>query len=278
MVMVSILFETKETRYIRSKMDFNVNKLIAEVAFRHFKYLPLLGKYNVTEINGLTIINCALGSSMFNIVCGQMDSGLVNLDAELKKIISKFKDQPFAWWLPPAQYPAELIRAYESNGFIVEAPEHAMICDLDKLNLPIDNPKLSFEQVKTKEHIEHFLSVLEPYDSSARLFYESISIDTLQKQEQLFVCMHNNVAVTIGILYFHGNTAGIFSLITPEQFRGRGYGTSMMKYLMHKAKASGAKYVSLSASSDSGFRIYERLGFKVYGNFRCFEWNGSNPG
>ena len=52
----------------------------------------------------------------------------------------------------------------------------------------------------------------------------------------------------------------------------------MMKYLMVEAKDNGAKYATLSASSDSGYKIYEALGFKSLGQFECFEWkaNGSS--
>lgn len=62
---------------------------------------------------------------------------------------------------------------------------------------------------------------------------------------------------------------------TAEAQRGKGYGTQMMHYLIKEARATSAQYVTLSASSDSGHRLYERLGFKVYGEFECLEWEGT---
>jgi ribosomal protein S18 acetylase RimI-like enzyme len=46
----------------------------------------------------------------------------------------------------------------------------------------------------------------------------------------------------------------------------------VLTYLMQTSKENGAQYVTLSASNDSGFGIYERLGFKQFGQFECFEW------
>jgi hypothetical protein len=46
----------------------------------------------------------------------------------------------------------------------------------------------------------------------------------------------------------------------------------MMSYLLGYAKRSRSLNVTLSASSDSGYRIYERLGFKKVGEFECFEY------
>ena len=48
----------------------------------------------------------------------------------------------------------------------------------------------------------------------------------------------------------------------------------MMQYLLNLAKKNGKKYATLSASSDSGHRIYEKLGFKNIGEFECFEYDG----
>ena len=51
-----------------------------------------------------------------------------------------------------------------------------------------------------------------------------------------------------------------------------GYGTDIMIHLLKMAKAQGSQYATLSASSDQGYRIYERLGFKAFGEFSCFEY------
>ncbi|MEY2393374.1 hypothetical protein [Wolbachia endosymbiont of Tettigetta isshikii] len=46
----------------------------------------------------------------------------------------------------------------------------------------------------------------------------------------------------------------------------------MITHLMDIAREIGVRYATLSASSDSGYRIYERLGFHTFDQFECFEW------
>lgn len=45
--------------------------------------------------------------------------------------------------------------------------------------------------------------------------------------------------------------------------------------LMKTVKDNDCWFVTLSASSDSGYRIYERLGFHKIGEFGCFEYKGT---
>jgi ribosomal protein S18 acetylase RimI-like enzyme len=66
----------------------------------------------------------------------------------------------------------------------------------------------------------------------------------------------------------------IFNLITSEDKRGKGYGTQMMDHLLTYTKNEYLSYATLLASSNSGYRIYQRLGFETLGQFECFEWDG----
>lgn len=89
-----------------------------------------------------------------------------------------------------------------------------------------------------------------------------------------FVPCIDNRPVGIGALHFNNGIAGIYDIITPEGLRGQGIGTNVMKFLMNYAYWQNIKGLCLSASSDSGFRIYERLGYKVVGKFGCYEQKG----
>ncbi|MCB1213708.1 MAG: GNAT family N-acetyltransferase, partial [Chlamydiia bacterium] len=70
-----------------------------------------------------------------------------------------------------------------------------------------------------------------------------------------------------------GNSGGIFGLITAQSARNKGFGTDMMRFLFRALREQGCRYATLSASSDSGYRIYEGLGFTKIAEFVCFEWN-----
>lgn len=242
---------------------------IEQNTFGHFKYLPKLAGFSVNQNTVPMIINCDLGSSMFNIACGVLD-GEHELDQKIQHVISEFNGQPFAWWMPSSAQSGVLHQKLLEQGLIIETTEYAMICDLN--DFEGEATGLEFKQVETVMQREHFIQVLEPYDAAARLFYEKLTMPMLQNQENLFVGYENDDPVVIGILFYFKDTAGIFTLLTKEEKRRRGYGENMMIHLMKTAKAKGARYSTLYASSDSGYRLYERLGFKKIGQIECFEW------
>ena len=211
---------------------------------------------------------------MFNIVC---ETKFIEseIDEQIEGVIQAYKGQPFAWWLGPTASPKGLSAKLVERGFVFETTELAMICDLTTFDFSKKESSLDIKRVQLPEDLENFIQVLEPYDLSARPFYERLSLSHDRGVEDLFIGYENGDPVIIGILYFEGNTAGIFSILTREDKRGLGYGTQMMNDLCLHAKDKGAIYATLIASSDSGYRIYERLGFKNLGAFECLEWRGS---
>ncbi|WCR58001.1 GNAT family N-acetyltransferase [Wolbachia endosymbiont of Ctenocephalides felis wCfeJ] len=241
---------------------------IKQNTFGHFKYLPQAAGFRVKVDHTLTIINCGLGSSMFNIVCGDYRTGL---EEKVQSVMDEFRGQPFAWWISPSTKSKALSRKLLEYGFITETEEHAMLCDLTSFESS-NNQLIRIGQVLNRDQLEHFIRVIEIYDETARNFYEKLTEPLLNQQEKLFIGYENDIPVVIATLFIFCDTAGIFSLITEENKRGLGYGTQMMIHLMDVARKIGIKYATLSASSDSGYRIYERLGFRTFGQFECFEW------
>lgn len=239
----------------------------------HFEFLPKELGFDMHEIDGVSIINCGLGSSMFNIVYG-----VPIKDYDLEDIIAKIKDifagQPFAWWVPPRFTNPKLRETLLKAGLIIETIEHAMICNLADISSLEKQTDLIIKPVIDNILLQDFIHVLEPYDNAVRTFYERMNNNHFNLNEKLFVGYVNNQPITIAILFAFGDSAGIFSLLTDDKAQGKGYGTDMMRYLLRTAKENSCKFVTLSASSDSGYRIYERLGFHKIGEFECFEYKG----
>ena len=207
---------------------------------------------------------------MFNIVYGAHKDIASGID-HIKRI---YKGEPFAWWIPPSAHNPNTTKALLENGFIIEIIEHAMICNLNNVASFEQKTDLLITQVTSKLMLADFISVLQPYDPYVSAFYERMNDELLQGDEKLVVGYAYGKPVSIGILFVYGDSAGVFSLVTSEDFQGKGYGTDMMVFLMKIAKDYGCHSITLSASSDSGYRIYERLGFSKVGEFECFEYKG----
>ncbi len=249
-------------------------KIIEQNHSGHFLCLPTILGFPVCDQHEVKVINCGLNTSMFNIVFGAplQTENSFDVIADIKAV---FKGQPFAWWVPPSDYTGSLSALLEEAGMIMETREHAMICDLAIVTPESLQTPLIVRKVVTRLQLQDFISILEPYDPMARTFYEKLTEAMLHTAaENLFVGYLNNIPVVIGVLFNDIQASGVFSLLTDESARGKGYGTDMMSYLLGVAKNQGQHYVTLSASSDSGYRIYERLGFKRVGEFACFEHKG----
>lgn len=240
----------------------------------HFKWLPENLGFRVADIAGVNVINCGLKSSMFNIAYGVPQAA--DVDHVVALVKAAFQGLPFAWWVPPSQHNIKITNLLTASGFVIQTAEHAMACALN-MCAPIEfKTTLNVKQVTDKTALEDFIRVIEPYDFTARAVYEKIHTFVLQKNEKLFVGYVDDVPVTIGVLFICKDSAGIFSLITDANFQGNGYGRDMMVSFMQTAKAHGCVSVTLSASSEAGYRIYERLGFFKVGEFECFEYSNCN--
>lgn len=254
----------------------NPNFIKAEAnLFESVTYLPKKFKYDYFEDKFIRLVNCGYDTSMFNIVC---KTNLVD-DIELKidKIIEKYEGQPFAWWLGPSDRPENIGDVLAKCGFIKETNEYAMFCDISN-NAPFElDRNIVIKQVTSQEQLQDFIYILEVYDNCAgdflnnELIFEAENLST----NPLFVSYIDERPVGNGSLFFSKNIAGIYDIVTPEAFRGRGIGTNMMKYLMNFASKHGTKQLCLAASSDSGLRIYSKLGFKIVGMFECYELLGN---
>lgn len=239
----------------------------------HFLYLPKRLGFSVYDLDGIAIINCGLTTSMFNIAYGAPKGG--DYQDVITNVIDTFKSQPFAWWIPDGQCNDQLTECLLAKGLKIETTEHAMICDLQSIQIEKPKTAMVIKRILDKNQLSDFMAILEPYDKHVTDFYMRMVDADFQTSEKLFVGYVSNKPVTISILYENNERAGIFSLITDERSRGHGYGSDMMKYQMLYAKQNQCQYLTLSASSDAGYSIYKRLGFKKIGQFECFEFLGN---
>lgn len=240
--------------------------------FEYFCYLSKELNFNVKEDSKGKRVNCGLRSSMFNIVC---DINVKDDEARsyIESLTKEFDSQPLACWLGPSVSPKNFREFLLEAGFKSETTEYAMICDLARTSTA--TPSLigfSVKVVDTHKTLQNFISVLETVDESGKYFFEKLKYPNQYERQKLFVGYENDIPVTIAMLYINGEMGSIFTLITREDKRGRGYGTALTEHLMKYAKERGALYASLLASSNSGVSIYTKLEFKSLGLFECYEY------
>lgn len=85
----------------------------------------------------------------------------------------------------------------------------------------------------------------------------------------VYVGEADGVAVTTGLGVRVGDSLGIFSIATPPEHRGKGYGTAMTAHIVTEGRRAGAHLAWLQ-SSEAGLRCYERLGFRTVDRWQCW--------
>ena len=78
--------------------------------------------------------------------------------------------------------------------------------------------------------------------------------------------------VTTGMSMTMNDRTGIFGIATPETHRRRGYGAAVTAALIDDARARGAKS-SFLQSSQAGFGVYQRLGFRTVDVWQCWSYS-----
>jgi GNAT superfamily N-acetyltransferase len=73
--------------------------------------------------------------------------------------------------------------------------------------------------------------------------------------------------VSTGLGFVHDGWCGVFNVATPEEHRGRGYGSAVTAHTVEAARASGARGAYLQSSS-MGLPVYEKLGFVTVESWR----------
>lgn len=77
----------------------------------------------------------------------------------------------------------------------------------------------------------------------------------------------DGVPVTAGAGYRTGSTIGVYNIATVESARRKGYGAAMTMRIVDDGVAAGCD-VAVLQSSDMGYPVYERLGFRTVVEYR----------
>ncbi|MBA2628913.1 MAG: GNAT family N-acetyltransferase [Rickettsiaceae bacterium] len=161
------------------------------------------------------------------------------------------------------------------NGFHKESQEYCMVLQLNTPFLFEVSYAIKVKNVKNLEDLKEFSSIIEQYDNRTSKIYHNKKIikSEFVAKTLFFVAYVNQKAVGTGSLHFSDNNkAGIYDILVLEEYRGQGVASHMMKYLINYCQQRGIRQVSLSTSSKPGYRIYDKLGFKLVGKLECYEW------
>ncbi len=87
-----------------------------------------------------------------------------------------------------------------------------------------------------------------------------------EKPLSLYVCYHKGEPIGNCELFLNGTTAKIEDFDILEAYQRKGFGTSMLKYLIKRAKEQGSELIYLITDHDDTAKdMYAKCGFKLAG-------------
>ncbi len=211
---------------------------------------------------GLDVFATGIDSSSLNVVLDAKEDNEYNTNT-VAIIADFFKNHhvPWGWFITAFSGNRNL----EKNGFTLAYETPGMYFNLSA-ELPAIHSTIEIREAcdDLKDWME---AEREGFPSSDNCeAWRKLNAGLLHKGKKTlrhFTAYFNGEAVSCGTLFLSSHSVMLHNLSTKNKFRNQGIGSALTVYMMNEAKKTGYKHCFLD-SSDEGFNLYSRLGFKVY--------------
>lgn len=202
---------------------------------------------------------------------GVLSSNLPNDDdgSFIDETIQYFRHKgvnTFTWWLEPHLKPSNWESVLSNQGFGFSNDTPGMAVDLRELNESMQTlAGLEIRDVSDEESLRSWVNVFVngyglPPD------WASVTFD-LWLQMGLDFPLRNYLGylhgkpVSTSTIFYGGGAAGIYCVATLPEARGKGIGAAITVHPLQAARERGYR-VGVLQSSEMGFNVYKKLGFR----------------
>ena len=251
---------------IISAMEANQN-----VHMTHFA--QYINEIELVRIPAYTLIDSALDDDTFNCVIRADFTGIAAA-GHIATVTDYFlqNKHPFSWWVSPNDQPADLANYLQEAGYQNTDNNIAMYCDLDAWDGVQDvDSRLRIVRALDKKTLRDFALVLANNPVAFERYFAMVSeVLTEDDPIEFYVGYVDDKPVVRGLSCYYAGVAGLYWLSTIPEQRRQGYGNAMQQFRLKRARDMGYHIAVLQASRE-GFPLYQRLGYKVCGQFREFK-------
>ena len=230
---------------------------------------------------GLAIANSRIPFSMFNsTVLTAPVADASELDARVRAAGEFFASEtlPWSFWLcrdwiaPEARRDVE--RVFRQNGLhlVVELP--GMVAD--RLLPPRRTlPSLEFRRVSdaaTRVDFDHIMSVAFGIPlATAREIYEKE--ETWRGDMVGWIGYAEGLAISTAATVTTADVVGLYAVGTLPGWQGKGFGEAVVRHALAQACAQSDIETTVLQSSEAGFRLYQRMGYRTITQYAVFAYS-----
>lgn len=187
----------------------------------------------------------------------------------------------FMWYVISSTNPPNMSEKLEAHDFSkIDTTSPMMSIDLYDLPERKEIPGLEIKPVRSKEEMRKFDKVLETqFPLGEEVFKKIYDIECSygfdeECARQLYVAYQDGVPVSTNFMILDGDVAGMYKTATRPDYCRRGIGTAITLDPLYDAKDKGYK-VGVLQSTEAGFKVYSRLGFKEDGklDWYMYTWD-----
>ncbi len=262
--------------------DLSAPALVAAIEANQFGAFRFFRHWSQAEVHDdpdMLWIITDIAHSLFNSVFrAQLEPD--SIDAAIKTTIARGRSRnvPILWWVGPATRPANLGEYLEAHGFTHTGESAGMAVDLLALNDGLRAPPdLTIEQVRDEETLEQWCHTLcfESPDFVEHAWLDLFASVGLGAQSPFrhYLGRLKGKPVATSSLFLGAGIAGIYDVVTLPEARRQGIGAAITSTPLREARALGYR-VGILQSSDMGFSVYHRVGFREYCKISTYVWIG----
>ena len=187
--------------------------------------------------------------------------------SDLIKSAANFFDKhnvSWGWFITPGSNENDLLQ--QGLSLLEEAP--AMYFDLSNPLPDIKSDLIRIHEVDSNDDLKEWIQPInEGFEATeGEDSYRKLNVDVLKRGSgklRHFVAYYQNNLAASGTLFLSDDSVMLHNLATKTAYTKRGIATALTYHMMQQAKQLGFKHCFLDSSED-GFRLYQKIGFKVY--------------
>lgn len=185
-------------------------------------------------------------------------------------------DTGFVWWVAPFDTPADLGTRLANAGLTLEGNAPAMAAALDEV--PLDEPApdgLEIVPVTDAGTLQEFLGIVEAdwleWAGGVATPVQRRTLDAFAREiprrfasepaPLRWLGRVDGQPVATSRVSISGGVAGLYAILTLPSHRGRGIGRAMTLAALRAAAGVGYR-IGVLQSSDLGYSVYQKLGFR----------------
>ncbi|GAA4479605.1 GNAT family N-acetyltransferase [Rhodococcus olei] len=237
----------------------------------------------VRVADDLLLADSGLHDDTFNLVCrARFTTDDAPGRVEDTATFVRATGRPFSWWVGPASTPADLRALLTVHGFVEQESESAMTASLSDVPAPAARSDLRVETVRDRRTLRDYASLMAanwtPASATVVSYFDTAAEAILRPScASTFVVGYLDGRPVSGAeVHIGDGVAGLYGVVTLDEFRRRGHGTAVTLAALDVARRAGTRIAVLQASSE-GAPVYTRIGFTAVGRYTEFALRSERP-